>query len=210
MDLFSSLLDEPLNILPVDGEVNYYGEIMPLSDSDYYFECLLKTIAWRCDQAMVFGKLIETKRKIAWYADTVEGKPYSYTYSGITKQSLPFTEELFILKRLVEQQTGERYNSCLLNLYHTGEEGMAWHSDGEKDLKENGAIASLTFGAERKFAFKHKLSKEVIALQLKAGSLLVMKGITQKHWLHRLPPTKKVLAPRINLTFRTIEKAEFK
>lgn len=208
--LFPSLIEEPLNILPVDGEVNYYGEIMPLSDSDYYYKRLLNGIAWRCDQAMVFGKIIETKRKIAWYADTVDGKPYSYTYSGVTKQSLPFTEELYVLKQLVEQYTSEHYNSCLINLYHTGEEGMAWHSDGEKDLKENGAIASLSFGAERKFAFKHKQSKEVISLQLKAGSLLVMKGITQKHWLHRLPPTKKVFEPRINLTFRTIEKAELK
>jgi len=208
--LFPSLTDEPINILPADGEVNYYGEIMPLSDSDFYYERLLNTIAWRCDQAVVFGKLIETKRKIAWYADTIDGKPYSYTYSGVTKQSLPFTEELYILKQLVEQHTGESYNSCLINLYHSGEEGMAWHSDGEKDLKENGAIASLTFGAERKFAFKHKLTKEVVALQLKAGSLLVMKGTTQKHWLHRLPPTKKVFEPRINLTFRTIEKPELK
>lgn len=212
MDLFDSLFpllsDEPINILPIDGEVNYYGEIISVNDSDFYFDCLLNTIAWRCDQAVVFGKLIETKRKIAWYADTLDGKPYSYTYSGVTKQSLPFTQALYDLKQLVEQHTGERYNSCLLNLYHSGEEGMAWHSDGEKDLKENGAIASLSFGAERKFAFKHKLSKEVVALQLKAGSLLVMKGTTQKHWLHRLPPTKKVSEPRINLTFRTIEKPE--
>ncbi len=206
--LFPSLTDEPLNILPADGEVNYYGEILPLSECDYYFEHLFNDIAWRCDQAMVFGKLIETKRKIAWYADTLDGKPYNYTYSGVIKQSLPFTKELYTLKHLVEQHTGETYNSCLINLYHTGEEGMAWHSDGEKDLKENGAIASLTFGAERKFSFKHKASKEVISLQLKAGSLLVMKGTTQKHWLHRLPPTKKVIEPRINLTFRTIIKAE--
>ena len=87
---------------------------------------------------------------------------------------------------------------------------MAWHSDGELDLKKNGDIASLSFGAERKFSFKHKLSKEVVALQLKPGSLLVMKGTTQQHWLHRLPPTKKVLEPRINLTFRTIDKPELK
>lgn len=210
MDLFSALLDEPLNILPSDGEVIYYGEIMPTSDSDYYFERLLNTIAWRCDQALVFGKLIETKRKVAWCADTIDGNPFAYTYSGVTKHSIPFTDELLSLKQLVEQQTGESYNSCLLNLYHSGEEGMAWHSDGEKDLKEQGAIASLSFGAERKFAFKHKRSKEVIALQLKPGSLLVMKGSTQQHWLHRLPPTKKVLDPRINLTFRTIDKPELK
>ncbi|ALO35795.1 DNA methylase [Colwellia sp. MT41] len=210
MDLFSALLDEPLNILPTDGVVNYYGEIMPLSDSDFYFERLLNTIAWRCDQALVFGKLIETKRKVAWCADTVDGKPFAYTYSGVTKHSIAFTQELLTLKRLVEQHSNESYNSCLLNLYHSGEEGMAWHSDGEQDLKKNGAIASLSFGAERKFAFKHKLSKQVISLQLKPGSLLVMKGTTQQHWLHRLPPTKKVSEPRINLTFRTIDTPELK
>lgn len=210
MDLFSALLDEPLNILPSDGEVNYYGEIMSLSESEFYFERLLNSIAWRCDQALVFGKLIETKRKVAWCADTVDGKAFSYTYSGVTKHSIPFTQELLALKKQVEQQSNESYNSCLLNLYHSGEEGMAWHSDGEQDLKKNGAIASLSFGAERKFAFKHKLSKEVVALQLKSGSLLVMKGTTQHHWLHRLPPTKKVLEPRINLTFRTIDKPELK
>ncbi len=210
MDLFSALLEQPLNILPSDGEVNYYGEIMPLSDSDFYLDRLLNTIAWRPDQALVFGKIIETKRKVAWCADTIDGTPFSYSYSGVTKHSIPFTDELLRLKQLVEEHSGETYNSCLLNLYHTGEEGMAWHSDGEKDLKENGAIASLSFGAERKFAFKHKLSKEVVALQLKPGSLLVMKGITQKNWLHRLPPTKKVADPRINLTFRTIDKAELK
>ena len=210
MDLFSSLLDEPINILPKDGEVNYYGEIMPPSDSNHYFERLFNTIAWRHDQALVFGKLIETKRKVAWCADTIDGKPFAYRYSGVTKYSIPFTPELLTLKKLVEEYSNETYNSCLLNLYHSGEEGMAWHSDGEADLKEQGAIASLSFGAERKFAFKHKLSKEVVSLQLKPGSLLVMKGTTQQHWLHRLPPTKKVFQPRINLTFRTINKPELR
>ena len=105
---------------------------------------------------------------------------------------------------LLQQVTGETFNSCLLNLYHSGGEGMAWHSDGEKDLKKNGAIASMTFGAERKFSFKHKETKETISLTLEHGSLLIMKGETQKHWLHRLPPTKLITQPRINLTFRTI------
>jgi alkylated DNA repair dioxygenase AlkB len=108
------------------------------------------------------------------------------------------------LKKLIEHKTGEQFNSCLLNLYHSGDEGMAWHSDGEKDLKKNGAIGSLSFGAERKFAFKHKESKEKIDLYLEHGSLLIMKGKTQTHWLHRLPPTKKIKTPRINLTFRSI------
>lgn len=198
--LFEQMLTEPINILSKDGEVNYHGEIMPLDESEFYFHALLNEIDWRCDQAVIFGKHIETKRKVAWYAD----QQFNYTYSKITKHALLWTQTLLALKTLVEQHTGETYNSCLLNLYHSGEEGMAWHSDGEKDLKENGAIASLSFGATRKFSFKHKQSKEVVSLILKAGSLLVMKGETQKHWLHRLPPTKKVQDARINLTFRTI------
>ena len=116
-----------------------------------------------------------------------------------------WTPELLELKQKCEEVSGETYNSCLLNLYHDGSEGMAYHSDGEKDLKKNGAIASLTFGAERKFVFKHKTTQEKAEIFLESGSLLVMKGKTQENWLHRLPPTTKVKTPRINLTFRTIE-----
>jgi alkylated DNA repair dioxygenase AlkB len=76
---------------------------------------------------------------------------------------LPWTKELLKLKAMVEEKTGETFNSCLLNLYHNGNEGMAWHSDGEKDLKKHGAIGSLSFGAERKFAFKHKETKETVS-----------------------------------------------
>lgn len=94
----------------------------------------------------------------------------------------------------------------MLNLYHHGSEGMAYHSDAEKDLKKNGAIASLSLGAERKFSFKHKTIKERVDIVLKKGSLLIMKDETQTYWLHRLPPTKKITSPRINLTFRTIDK----
>ena len=163
-------------------------------------EALLNGIEWRNDEAVIYGKRIITKRKVAWYGE----EPFSYTYSNITKTALPWTSELLILKNLAEKHSGETYNSCLLNLYHDGSEGMAWHSDGEKDLRKNGAIASLSFGAERKFCFKHKKSGEKIDVFLEAGSLLVMKGETQTHWLHRLPPTTKVHQPRINLTFRTI------
>ena len=162
---------------------------------------MLDNIEWENDKAIIFGKLIITKRKVAWYAD----QPFDYTYSKTTKSALPWTKELAELKEIIEQETGETFNSCLLNLYHSGEEGMAWHSDGEKDLKKNGAIASLSFGADRKFSFKHKTTKQTVSVFLEKGSLLVMKGTTQTNWLHRLPPTKKVKTPRINLTFRTIE-----
>ena len=146
------------------------------------------------------GKLIITKRKVAWYGDSA----FEYSYSNRTKIALPWTKELLTLKSKIEIETGESFNSCLLNLYHSGEVGMAWHSDGEKDLKKDGAIGSVSFGAERKFSFKHKTTKEAVSIMLEHGSLLVMKGTTQTHWLHRLPPTKKTVKPRINLTFRTI------
>lgn len=160
----------------------------------------MENIEWKNDLAIIFGKRIETKRKVAWYGD----KPFEYTYSNNTKKALSWNNELLVLKTLIEKESGETYNSCLLNLYHNGIEGMAWHSDAEKDLKKNGAIASLSLGAERKFAFKHKENKKVISMNLENGSLLVMKDDTQTYWLHRLPPSKKVLTPRINLTFRTI------
>ncbi|WP_179319065.1 alpha-ketoglutarate-dependent dioxygenase AlkB family protein [Winogradskyella helgolandensis] len=199
MDLFNSEIDS--NLLPFDGEVNYFGSIMSIKKAQDYYEKLLQNINWENDKAIIFGKLIITKRKVAWYGD----QPFDYTYSKTTKSALPWTKELLELKAMVESKTGETFNSCLLNLYHNGEEGMAWHSDGEKDLKKNGAIGSLSFGAERKFLFKHKATKQNVSVQLEKGSLLVMKGTTQTHWLHRLPPTKKVKTPRINLTFRTIE-----
>jgi alkylated DNA repair dioxygenase AlkB len=199
LDLFG-FSDPAINLLPCDGEVHYFGRLITKQQADIYYNELMSNIAWENDQAIIFGKRIITKRKVAWYGD----KPFQYTYSKITKQALSWTPALKEIKDIAEKESGESYNSCLLNLYHTGEEGMAWHSDGEKDLKKNGAIASLSFGAERKFAFKHKKTAEVVNVLLEHGSLLVMKGETQTHWLHRLPPTTKINSPRINLTFRTI------
>ncbi|MFH6985626.1 alpha-ketoglutarate-dependent dioxygenase AlkB family protein [Marinoscillum luteum] len=198
MELFKDLIDPKRNLLPHDGTVNYYGKVIP--EPDHYLHQLLHHIEWRPDEAVIFGKHITTKRKVAWYGD----RPFDYTYSNTTKQALPWTEELLALKQIIENATHETFNSCLLNLYHSGEEGMAWHSDGEKDLKRNGAIGSISLGAERKFSFKHKVTKQRVDVYLEHGSLLVMTGTTQTHWLHRLPPTKKVSTPRVNLTFRTI------
>lgn len=200
MDLFNNELPASINLLPKEGTVNYYGKVFSKEAADFFYDHLLENIVWENDQAVIFGKLIVTKRKVAWYGE----KPFEYTYSNITKTALPWTPELLQLKQQIELVSGETFNSCLLNLYHNGSEGMAWHSDGEKDLKKNGAIASVSFGVERKFSFKHKIDKTNISLHLEHGSLLMMKGTTQTHWLHRLPPTKKMLTPRINLTFRTI------
>lgn len=196
MDLFKP--DPAENLLPCNGVVNYYGPIFSGEDSDRIFEGLFKEILWKNDEAFIFGKHYVTARKVAWYGDS----GFHYSYSGATKFALDWTDELLKLKEIVEEKTGDDFNSRLLNLYHTGDEGMAWHSDDEKSLGRNSSIASLSFGAERPFRFKHKQTAEVIPVMLDSGSLLVMKGETQTHWRHRLPKTKKVKTPRINLTFR--------
>ncbi|MEO9946265.1 alpha-ketoglutarate-dependent dioxygenase AlkB [Paraglaciecola sp.] len=203
LDLFAEPEPTPINIIDCDGLVEYHGLVIAAQEANQFFDALLHKIEWKSDEANIFGKQILTKRKVAWYGD----KPFSYTYSNSTKMALPWIDELITLKAIVEDKTGASFNSCLLNLYHSGEEGMAWHSDGEKDLLKNGAIASLSFGAERKFSFKHKQTQKTLSVSLQHGSLLVMKGETQSHWLHRLPPTKKVSAPRVNLTFRTIDES---
>ena len=200
MHLFSNLTDTSKNWLPHGGILNYFGMVMEPNKSNLYYDRLLHTIEWKNDEAIIFNKHIITKRKAAWYGDS----NYAYTYSNTTKYALPWTRDLLELKTLAEKLSAKNYNSCLLNLYHSGEEGMAWHSDDEKTLAKDGAIASLSFGAERKFSFKHKQTGETVSLVLENGSLLVMKGATQTNWLHRLPPTKKIHHPRINLTFRTI------
>jgi len=190
------------NLLPFDGQADYYGSVMGASAAGLYMQRLLGGIEWRNDEAVIFGRHIVTRRKVAWYGDS----DFGYKYSGIVRQALPWTPELMELKRLTEGLTGVAYNSCLLNLYHDGEEGMAWHSDDERELAPGGAIASLSFGAERRFLFRHKASKQIIEQSLAAGSLLVMRGATQDRWVHSLPKMKRVVKPRINLTFRTMNR----
>jgi alkylated DNA repair dioxygenase AlkB len=189
------------NLLHKDCPVNYYGKVLTPNEADRYFDLLLQSISWRNDEAVIFGKHIVTKRKVAWYGDS----DYLYTYSNTTKQALAWTKELSDLKQVVEElAAGIKFNSCLLNLYHNGNEGVAWHSDDEKSLGKNTTIASLSFGAERKFSFKHKQTKQTVSLVLEHGSLLIMKDATQRNWLHSLPKSKKITRPRISLTFRTI------
>ncbi len=194
MDLFNT----SNNLLPYDGKVEYHGFLYDQVTAQKYYQILLEDLDWKQDEAIMFGKHIKTKRKVAWYGN----EQFSYTYSKVTKTALPWTFTLQTIKKQVEAVTETTYNSCLCNLYHDGSEGMAWHSDDEKALGTPTTIASLTFGAARKFAFKHKRTKEKVDLILESGSLLVMKEDTQLHWLHRLPPTKKVTRARINLTFR--------
>lgn len=198
MDLFSPIL--PLNLLPYEGVSEYYGSVLDKNTADSYFFRLLREVPWKNDEAIIFGKHIVTKRKVAWFGDS----DYKYAYSNTTKTALSWTRDLSELKTIVESLSNAKFNSCLLNLYHSGEEGMAWHSDDEKALGKNSAIASLSLGAERRFLFRHKKTKEQVSILLESGSLLLMREETQDKWLHSLPKAKKILTPRINLTFRTM------
>lgn len=198
LDLFN--VNETVNLLHKDGTAYYYGTIMSYKEANRYLDLLLKNILWKNDEVNILGKHIITKRKVAWYGDS----DYLYTYSNSTRKALIWTIELVELKRLVEQVSGACFNSCLLNLYHDGNEGLGWHSDDEKSIGKNTPIASLSFGAERKFSFKHKQTKRMVSLVLEHGSLLVMKNATQSNWLHSLPKSNKITQARINLTFRTI------
>jgi len=185
-------------LLSGDSTAYYYGKIFTKAESQKYFQALFQNIPWKNDEVTIFGKHIITKRKSAWYGDS----DYVYIYSNMMKQALPWTRELLGLKQIVENLVDTKFNSCLLNLYHDGNEGLGWHSDNEKSIQENSPIASVSFGAERKFLFKHKQSRKTISIQLEHGSLLLMKDTTQKDWLHCLPKSKTITQARINLTFR--------
>lgn len=190
------------NLLPQNGTVQYYGKIFSEEQSELYYVKLLSEIKWQHDVVKIFGKEFVTKRKVALYAD--EGITYQYT--GKTKIAENWTDVLLQIKSSVEEISGHSYNACLLNLYHNGSEAMNWHADNEKEMLENSAIASISFGAERKFGFRHKETQEIISLILENGSLLIMKDETQKYWKHKLFTNAKITEPRVNLTFRTIVK----
>jgi alkylated DNA repair dioxygenase AlkB len=179
--------------------VDYIPAVFSRNKSDDLFKELLDTTPWQNDEVVLFGKRRVLSRKVAWMGD----ESFSYSYSGTSKTAVTWTPPLLLIKERVECACAHRFNSCLLNFYHDGSEGMGWHSDDEKTLGRNPVIASVSFGAERVFKLKHRESKEVVSVLLENGSLLVMKGETQHHWVHNMPKTKKITTPRINLTFRT-------
>jgi alkylated DNA repair dioxygenase AlkB len=189
-----------MNLLPRDGVATYLGSVFNPLETERHFARLVAEIPWEHDETVIFGKRIVTKRKVAWFAEG--GQPYAY--SGTLKRAHAWTEHLLFLKATVEKHAEATCNSCLLNLYHDGSEGMGWHSDDERSLSQGASILSLSFGAARKFSFRHKTTKENVSLFLENGSLLVMGGETQRHWHHQLPKSTKVASPRVNLTFRTM------
>lgn len=200
--LFTESKHDPIQtILDRDGRVDYLPRFFNTSESSLFYQELLQSLDWQFDQIMMFGKMIITKRKVAWVGDP----NCSYTYSGVKKEPQMWTPDLIQIKERLENISGQLFNSCLLNLYHNGSEGMGWHSDDEKELDPKAPIASVSFGASRKFSFKHKLDKTKAAIVLENGSVLMMYTPTQENWSHSLVTTKLATTPRINLTFRSIK-----
>ena len=191
--------EAPPNLLPRDGVVSLYST--SFGDPDSLFTSLEKTLAWTQNQIVVFNKLHNEPRLSAWYGDP----GCSYTYSGVTLQPLTWTEPLRAIKRTCEELCGATFNSVLANLYRDGNDSMGWHADDEPELGPNPTIASVSCGAERRFDLRHKVTKERVQVVLPHGSILIMSGETQSHWMHSIAKTKKVREPRVNLTYRMIQ-----
>lgn len=188
------------SLLPYDGELVLIDDFFSDAEANIYFNKLVSEIKWANDEVVMFGKKLLLSRKMAFYGDN----NVSYIYSKIQRKALVWNSDLIEIKRKIELKSQNQFNSCLLNYYLDGTEGMGWHSDDEKELGVNPVIASLSLGAERKFVFKHKVTHDKVEVFLKHGSLLLMRGSIQHHWLHGLPKSKKIQRPRINLTFRMI------
>lgn len=191
---------ENINLLPRDGTLSYHPEIYLPEASEEIFTGLKNSINWRQDNITIFGKTHPQPRLTAWYGDR------SYSYSGITMNPSPWSPLLLEIKDKVEQISGHIFNSLLVNYYRNGSDHVSWHADDEKELGPNPLIASVSFGEIRRFQLKHRSDKdiEMITLDLEPGSLLIMGGSIQRHWVHRIAKTSRPKEGRINLTFRQI------
>ncbi len=193
--------NEKIDLNLPDAEVSYYPNFLTFERANYLFNTLLKETNWQQDDISVFGKTYPQPRLTHLFANN--NKPYSY--SNITMYPSVFPEELAITKVQIEELLKLQFSTCLANLYRTGQDSNGWHADNEKELGTNPIIASLSLGASRWFHLKHKSDKSLkTKIELTHGSLLVMAGETQHHWLHQIPKTKKQLTERVNLTFRII------
>ncbi|GAA4422966.1 alpha-ketoglutarate-dependent dioxygenase AlkB [Pontibacter saemangeumensis] len=184
-----------------DAELYYDPHFLKQEEADAYFLRLEREISWQQESIRMFGKELPMPRLTAWYGDK------AYTYSGLYNAPKPWVPVLQELKDRVEQASGHIYNSVLLNFYRHGNDSMGWHADDEAALGDEPAIASLSLGGERRFSLKHRARQDLkpVHITLAHGSLLLMQGPTQHHWLHHIPKTKRPVQPRINLTFRRVK-----
>lgn len=201
LDLFQEPSNESELFQITNGEYIYIPNFLGKRESDMYFKTLLEEIKWKQESMNMYGKTLDFPRLTAWYGDN--DKPYSF--SGITLKPETWTPTLLEIKKQIETKAKVYFNSVLLNLYRNGNDSISWHTDAEKELGRNPIIASVNFGATRKFQLRHNTSNEKIELNLSHGSLLIMQGELQHYWQHQVTKTKQLVKERINLTFRTIK-----
>jgi alkylated DNA repair dioxygenase AlkB len=202
-DLFlNSGSNSPIDFDFQDADISIFLNLFSIQESDNLLETLKTEIDWKQEQIKFFGKTHDFPRLTAWYGDA--GK--TYTYAGIMFEPSPWTSILLKIKSKIEEVSNVQFNSVLLNLYRSGNDGVSWHSDDEPELGVNPIIGSVSFGESRPFQLKHKylegIKQKII---LEHGSYLLMKGETQHKWLHQIPKSKKEMRERINLTFRVIQ-----
>ncbi|MES2742267.1 MAG: alpha-ketoglutarate-dependent dioxygenase AlkB [Pseudomonadota bacterium] len=195
MDLLSA--NAALTPIPIDDGELYFLPTLALPEPDVLAR-LIAEAPWRAEHITVWGKRHLQPRLTAWHGQA------RYRYSGMTLEPLPFTPLQLVLKQAVELATGHRFNSVLVNYYRDQHDSMGMHADDEPELGPRPVIASLSFGAPRRFILQHKTLPKRIALSLGDGSLLLMAGATQAHWRHGINKQSKPCGPRVNLTFRNI------
>ncbi len=197
--LFTSHTSELIQLK--DAELEYWAEFVAEDEASRLLHKLLQTVDWQTETIRIAGVERLVPRLTAWYGD----ENASYSYSGVLHHPIAWTDQLLKLKQRMEEVCRCNFNSALLNLYRDGRDSVAWHSDDEPELGVQPIIASLSFGAPRSFQLKHKKERHLRhKLTLTSGSLLVMRGDTQKYWSHQVPKEPAVSEPRINITFRKI------
>ncbi len=180
---------------------------LPAHEADGLIAALRSTIVWETHRLRMFGREVDSPRRSCWIGDPGAG----YTYSRTRFEPRPWPAPLLPVRRRLNEALDAQFNSVLVNLYRDGRDRMGWHSDDEPELGPQPLIASLSLGATRRFVLKPREqhqkqsgSADRLALELNSGSLLIMRGETQRHYRHALPATARPVAERINLTFRRI------
>jgi alkylated DNA repair dioxygenase AlkB len=178
------------------GTIHYDETFHAKDDADRLFERLRKETPWKQER----GRMGPFPRLTAWYADP----GLIYRYSGVTHHAIDWTPTLSTIRGAVEKAARTTFNSLLLNLYRDGQDSIGYHADDEPELGVNPVIASISLGSVRRFVLKHVKTREKLTFELAHGSLLIMGGTCQHHWVHGVPKTKTDVGERINLTFRNL------
>jgi alkylated DNA repair dioxygenase AlkB len=200
-DLFRC--DATVERLPAaDADLSYRPRLDLGAPTNEVLNELIERTPWRQDSVVVWGKSFPQPRLTAWYGDPQA----RYEYSGLELEPLPWTPRLLALKARVEQAADSRFNSVLLNYYRNERDSMGMHSDDEPELGAAPVIASLSLGAQRTLVFRHRLDRgrNSLRIELADGSLLIMRGATQRNWKHGIAKERRPCGARVNLTFRRI------